>query len=89
MNNRRYLERHGVANTPVCDEDLDLYDGKEHLIRESVKMFRLFRPKIKRFAKTHTVDQCILKTGKWWEQALITSTAENMLDAYILRIFNK
>ena len=40
-------------------------------------------PKLKRFAKNHTKDQCIEKTGNWWNDYRISDTAEQALDKYI------
>jgi hypothetical protein len=50
------------------------------IIKEEVKKYL---PKIKEYAKTHTKDQCINKTGIWWDEALIYTSTEKTLDNYI------
>ena len=46
-------------------------------------------PKLERFAKTHTEEECLNKTGTWWNEGRICDTTESTLDDYITNVLFK
>ena len=46
-------------------------------------------PKLERFAKTHTKEKCLIKTGTWWSEERIYDTTESVLDDYITNVLFK
>ncbi len=67
----------------VNNENITLGKDPDDFVWEVRYELLTYLPKIEKFAKTHSKEKCVIKTGTWQSAGLIFASTKKVLDDYV------